>query len=311
MKILITGGAGFIGSNLAREAVRRGWGVRVLDSFFLGSLKNLSGIADSIEIIKDAVDNEKTVDAATRGVDYIFHEAAVSSSQMFLRDPRIGVSVNVKGIINLLHSAHQNGVRRIIYASTSSIYGALPTPQREDIGIIKCPNQYAATKLASEYIAKAYTLEHGLETVGLRYFSIYGPGEEPKGEYANMVSQFLWDMKKGKRPVIYGDGNQTRDFVFVNDVVRANFLAMKKPVSGEVFNVGSGKATTINTLVNLLNKCLGMTMEPVYVKNPIKNYVKHTLADTSKAKKLLKFEPRTPLKNGIEKLVEHYQSAKK
>jgi UDP-glucose 4-epimerase len=308
MKILVTGGAGFVGSNLARAAVRREWEVRILDNLYLGSLENLFDIKDEIEIIKGDIKNAKTVDVATRDIDYIFHEAAVSSSQMFLKDPRVGVSVNVEGFINLLHSAHQNGVRRIIYASTSSIYGALPTPQREDMTIIECPNQYAATKLASEYIAKAFTLQQGLETVGLRYFSIYGPGERPKGSFANMISQFLWGMIEGKQPVIYGDGNQTRDFVYVDDLVEANFLAMKKPVSREVFNVGGGKATTINTVVELLNKQLGLDMKPVYLENPIKNYVYHTLADVTKAKKSLGFKAKISPEKGIEKLVKYYQS---
>jgi nucleoside-diphosphate-sugar epimerase len=304
MKILVTGGAGFIGSNLAREAVERGWQVRVFDNFYLGSLENLSIIKKEIELIKGDIRDKKTIDAATRGVDYIFHQAAVSSSQMFVPDPSEGFSVNVQGFANLLFHAHKNGVQRVVYASTSSIYGDLPTPHREDMFIKSCPNHYAASKLASEYLAKAHTLEHGLETVGLRYFSVYGPGEEKKGKYANMVSQFLWVMRNGEPPVIYGDGSQTRDFTYVKDVVEANFLAMKKKhASGEVFNIGTGRSVTINEVVALLNKHLGKNLKPKYIRNPIRNYVYHTLADTEKAKNLLGFEARVPLEKGIEMLV--------
>ena len=308
MNVLITGGAGFVGSNLAREAVHKGWRVRVLDNFYLGSPKNLSDIIKEIELIKGDIRSRKTVNRATRGVDYVFHQAAVSSSQIFVPDPSEGFSVNVQSFANLLFHAHKNGVKRVIYASTSSIYGDLPTPHREDMFIKSCPNHYAASKLASEHLAKAHTLEHGLETVGLRYFSIYGLGEGHKGRYANMISQFLLGMRKGVPPVIYGDGSQTRDFTYVKDVVEANFLAArKKCISGEVFNIGTGKATTLNVLVALLNKCLGMNLKPKHVRNPIKNYVYHTKADITKAKKLLGFEAKTTLEMGIERLIRHYE----
>lgn len=308
MNVLITGGAGFVGSNLARETVHKGWQVRVLDNFYLGSPKNLSDIIKEIEVIKGDIRSGKTVDRATRGVDYVFHQAAVSSSRMFVPDPSEGFSVNVQGFANLLFHAHKNGVQRVIYASTSSIYGDLPTPHREDMFIKSCPNHYAASKLASEHLAKAHTLEHGLETVGLRYFSIYGPGEEHKGRYANMISQFLLGMRKGEPPVIYGKGSQTRDFTYVKDAVEANFLAAgKKGISREVFNIGTGKSTTINAAAALLNKYLGMDLKPRYVRNPIKNYVYHTLADTTKAKKLLGFKAKVPLEKGIEILARHYE----
>lgn len=308
LKILVTGGAGFIGSNIAREAIKKGWEVRVLDNFFLGSLENLNDIIDEIELIRGDIRNEKLVKRATRDVDYIFHQAAVSSSQMFVPDPSLGISVNVQSFSNLLRYAHENGVRRVVYASTSTIYGDLPTPHREDMRIERCPNFYATTKLASEYLAKTFTLDRGLETVGLRYFSIYGPGEKPKGKYANLVTQFLWWMKKGERPIIYGDGSQTRDFTYVKDVVKANFLAAKrKKASGEVFNVGTGKSTSVNAVTALLNKYLGTKIKPKYTRNPIKGYVYHTKADTTKSKKLLGFKAEIPLEKGLKLLVRCYE----
>jgi nucleoside-diphosphate-sugar epimerase len=306
MKCLVTGGAGFIGSNLAREAVERGWQVRLLDNFYLGSSENLSSLKREIKLINGDIRDRKTIDAATKGIDYIFHQAAVSSSQMFVPDPSEGFSVNVQGFANLLFHAHKNGVQRVVYASTSSIYGDLPTPHREDMFIKSCPNHYAASKLASEYLAKAHTLQQGLETVGLRYFSVYGPREERKGKYANMISQFLWGMKREETPVIYGDGFQTRDFTYVKDIVEANFLATKKKrASGEVFNIGTGRSTTINAAVSLLNKNLGTNLKPKHVRNPIKNYVCHTLADTEKAKNLLGFEAKTSLEKGIKILLSY------
>jgi len=247
------------------------------------------------------------VKRATRGVDYIFHQAAVSSSQMFVPDPSLGISVNVQGFANLLRYGHENCVQRVIHASTSTIYGTLPTPHREDMRIERCPNFYAMTKLASEYLAKTFTLDRGLETVGLRYFSIYGPGEKPKGEYANLITQFLWWMKKGERPVIYGDGSQTRDFTYVKDVVKANFLAAKrKNASGEVFNVGTGKSASVNAATALLNKYLGTDIRPKYARNPIRGYVYHTKADTTKSKKLLGFKAEIPLEKGLKMLVRYY-----
>ena len=305
---MVTGGAGFVGSNIAKEGIRKGWKVRVLDNFFLGSSENLKEIRDEIELIRGDVRNEKLVNRATRGVDYIFHQAAVSSSQMFVPDPSFGLSVNVQGFANLLHYAHENGVQRVVHASTSTIYGALPTPHREDMRIERCPNFYATTKLASEYLAKTFTLDRGLETVGLRYFSIYGPGEKPKGEYANLITQFLWWMKKGERPVIYGDGSQTRDFTYVKDVVKANFLAAKRKIaSGEVFNVGTGKSASVNAATALLNKYLGTDIKPKYARNPIKGYVYHTKADTTKSRKLLGFKAEIPLEKGLKLLVRCYE----
>jgi UDP-glucose 4-epimerase len=221
---------------------------------------------------------------------------------MFEPDPRRGVEVNVMGGLNLLQASAEAGVERLVYASTSSLYGSQPVPWREDMPIPFAPNAYAASKLAFEYLAKLYSNRGQVETVGLRYFSVYGPGEEPKGQYANMVSQFLWAIRKGDQPVVYGDGNQTRDFTYVDDVVRANFHALKTKSVGEIFNVGTGMETTISDMVNMLGDSLGKLAKPRYVPNPIRNYVYRTMADTSRAKKLLGFRAEVPLKDGIGRL---------
>jgi len=247
--------------------------------------------------------NREDVRRAVKDVDYVFHEGAVSSSPMFEPDPSRGVEVNVMGGLYLLHAAADAGVGRFVYASTSSIYGDLPVPWREDMVLRAPPNLYAASKLAFEYLARVYTLRGELDTVGLRYFSIYGPGEETKGIYANMISQFLWALRKGERPVIYGDGNQTRDFTHVDDVVRANFLALETKSVGEVFNVGTGRETSINTMERTLSELLEKRIEPKYVPNPIRNYVYRTFADTSKAAKLLGFKAAVSFEEGVAHLV--------
>jgi UDP-glucose 4-epimerase len=218
---------------------------------------------------------------------------------MFQPDPSRGVEVNVMGGLNLLQASAHAGVRRLVYASTSSLYGDLPLPWREDMAINATPNAYAASKLAFEYLAKVYTTNNGLETVGLRYFSIYGPGEETKGPYANMVSQFMWAVRKDEHPIVYGDGNQTRDFTYVDDAVRANLLAVHTKYVGDVFNVGTGRETTINNVLKILGVLVGKPVKAKYVPNPISNYIYRTVADTSKAEKLLGFRAEVPLAEGI------------
>jgi UDP-glucose 4-epimerase len=295
MKILVTGGAGFIGSNIANELAKDNE-VVVADNFFLGRKDNLE---KNIIVKKCDILDRKKIFSLCKDIDFIFHQAAASSSPMFLKNLNEAVSVNVNGFINILDAARKNDVKRVIYASTSSIYGNIKGPLREDMKTIP-PNFYAASKLMDEFIADIYYKEYGLESIGLRYMSVYGPNEKGKGLFANMVSQFLWSMQKGKRPVIYGDGKQTRDFVFVKDVVQANILAMKKKKIGhEIFNVGTGRATTLNELVKILNKILGKNIKPLYVKNPVKNYIYTQLADITKIKKMLGYQPRYSLEDGI------------
>lgn len=299
MKILVTGGAGFIGSNLVEELVRLGHEAVVLDNFYLGTKKNLEGL--DAEIINGDIRNADVVNKAANGVDVIFNEAASSSSPMFMKNLRDAVSVNVDGFINILNAARDNS-SKVVYASTSSIYGNLPPPLREDMNVTP-PNFYSATKLFNEQLAAVYTSEYGIETVGFRYMSVYGPKEEGKGVFANLASQFLWALQKNEQPVIYGNGSQTRDFVYVGDVVQANILAMKKKLGGEVFNVGTGIGTSLNTLVDLLNKILGKNVKPKYIETPVKNYIDTQLADISKIKKMLGFEPKYMLEEGIKDML--------
>ncbi len=295
MKVLVTGGAGFIGSNLVEELSKRGYEVVALDNFYLGTRKNLEGL--DVKIIDGDIRNAELVAKAGNGVDCIFNQAAASSSPMFMKNLRDAVSANTDGFINILNAARENGARKVVYASTSSIYGNAGGALREDIRVTP-PNFYAVTKMFNEQLASVFTNEYGIQTVGFRYMSVYGPREEGKGVFANLVSQFLWAMKRDEQPLIYGDGTQTRDFVYVKDVVEANMLALEKDVT-DVFNVGTGVATSMNSLIAMLNRILGKSITPAYVATPVKNYIDTQLADISKIGRVLGFKPKYNLEKGI------------
>lgn len=304
MRVLITGGCGFIGSNIAEAAVEEGHEVTVLDNFFLGRQENISRIKGKVDLVKGDVRDEKLVMKMTKNMDAVLHQAAASSSGMFRTDLKGSVAVNIEGTINLLNAAKENGVKRFVYASTSSIYGNNRPPLQEDMPVLP-PNFYAATKLGKEYLARLFSQEYGLETVGLRYMSVYGPHEEGKGIYANLVSQFLWAMQKNEQPILYGDGCQTRDFTYVKDVVQANLLAMKVKTKmlGEIFNVGTGTAHSLNELVAVINRLLGKHIQPKYVDIPVQNYIFAQLADVSKIGKLLGYRPGYTLEDGVKDML--------
>jgi UDP-glucose 4-epimerase len=304
MKCLVTGGAGFIGSHIAEELVKKNHEVIVLDNFLLGRKENLSSFMDKIQLVEGDIRDEKLVMKLTKDVDFIFNQAAASSSPMFMQNLREALSINMDGFASILNAARKNEVKRVISASTSSIYGNNPLPLREDMKVTP-PNFYSVSKLACENLAKVFSSEYGVQTVCFRYMSVYGPREESKGIYANLVSQFLWAIRKNKRPVIYGDGSQTRDFVFVKDVVQANLLAMdmNKKISGEVINVGTGKATSLNELVSILNNILRKNVKPKYIELKIKNYISGQQADLTKARKLLGYSPKYTLEEGIKKII--------
>ena len=304
MKCLVSGGAGFIGSHIAEALVEESHEVTVLDNLLLGRKENLSPVMDKIQFVEGDIRDEKLVLKLTKDVDFIFNEAAASSAPMFMQNLREAFSTNIDGLAAILNAAKENGIKRVVYASTSSIYGNNPVPLRENMKVMP-PNFYSVSKLACENLAKVFSSEYGVQSVGFRYASVYGPREESKGIYANLVSQFLWAIRKNERPVIYGDGSQTRDFVFVKDVVQANLLAMdmSKKISGEVINVGTGKATSLNELVSILNRVLGKNVKPKYTELKIKNYIFGQQADLTKAKKLLGYAPKYTLEEGIREII--------
>jgi len=305
MKILVTGGAGFIGSNLAEKLVED-HDVTVLDDLYIGSKKNLDDT--DIEFVEGSVMDEALVNNVCKDCDYIFHNAAMSSSPMFKEQPKLGMEVNVLGFMNVMKAARDNGVKKVVYASTSSLYNGNPLPYSE-MQPITAKTFYEASFRTREMVAQTYYFENDVSSIGLRYFSVYGPRESHKGKYANNISQFLWDMMKGKPAVIYGDGTQRRDFTFVNDVVSANILAMTSKINFDIFNVGTGIGTSFNDLIALINKLLGTSIEPMYVDNPIKNYVHDTIADLSLVAKSLGYKPQWTLEKGIKFLIDYYKNA--
>lgn len=306
LKILVTGGAGFIGSNIANTLKKEGNDVVVLDDLSLGTTSNL---AEGVEFLWGSVMDRDVVNRVASDCDYIFHDAAMSSSQMFADDPRAGVDVNMMGFMNIMESARKSGkVSKVIYASSSSIYNGLAMPFNEG-QVISPKTFYEVSFYCREVAARSYFLEYGVPSIGLRYFSVYGRNERHKGKYANNISQFLWDMAEGSAPVIYGDGSQSRDFTQVDDVVQANLLAMRSEKEFGIYNVGTGVETTFNQVIDIINRELGTEIRPKYVNNPIKNYVQDTLADILLIKTELKYSPVSSIEQGIKSLVADLQSA--
>jgi UDP-glucose 4-epimerase len=290
MKILVTGGAGFIGSNIANTLSReKHTTVVAFDDLSLGRPINLS---QNVKFVKGSVmDYELTLELS-KGCDYIFHSAAKSSSPMFKNDPREGVDINALGFMNVMESAKRNRAKKVIFASSSSMYNGLPIPFKES-QIITPKTFYEASFYCREILAKSYYLENGLNSIGLRYFSVYGPNEKHKGNFANNISQFLWTMTNGESPIIYGDGTQTRDFTFVDDVVQANILALQSEEREfGIYNIGTGTETSFSRIVEIINQHLGTDIRATYVDNPIKNYVHKTKADISLAKSELSYEAK-------------------
>ncbi|MDZ7336918.1 MAG: SDR family oxidoreductase [candidate division KSB1 bacterium] len=313
---LITGGAGFIGSHLVEELLRRGEQVRVLDNFSTGKRENLAQVlralrdegieaADHLEVVEGDVRSYHIVREAVEGVDFVLHQAALPSVPRSVKDPITTNEVNVVGTLNILNAAHQAGVRRIVYASSSSIYGDLETlPKTEDM-LPKPLSPYAVSKLAGEKYCQVFTRLYGLETVCLRYFNVFGPRQDPFSQYSAVIPKFVRLMAQGERPTVYGDGTQSRDFTYVSNVVQANLLACSADAeyaSGEVFNIAFGRRVTINELVRVINELLGTQVEAVHAE-PRLGDVRHSLANIGKARQYLGYEPEVDFAEGLRRCV--------
>ena len=299
-RVLVTGGAGFIGSNVANHLAADNE-VIALDDGYLGTPSNL---ADDVEYVERSV----LADDLPTDVDCVFHLAALSSRAMHEENPTRGARVNVEGFINTVEQARHDGCETVVYASTSSIYSGKPRPSAESLDV-EAATGYEASKLARERYAEYYQNFHDLSMAGLRFFAVYqgyGGAEEHKDGYANLITQFADWIANGESPEIWGDGTQTRDFTHVEDVVRATVAAAEGELNG-IYNVGTGRETALNELVELLNEELGTDIEPTYTEMPMKNYVYHTQADHSKLTDATGWEPQVSLPEGIERVCANYE----
>lgn len=298
---LVTGGAGFIGSHLVEVLDGDGWRVRVLDDFSTGSEENLARVADRIEVQRGDVRDEQAVRAATAGVDVVFHEAAIASVPRSIAEPLLADSVNLSGTLRLLEAARHNGVRRVVFASSSAVYGNGATPPVRETDPPAPISPYGVQKLASEHYLRLYADLHGLETVVLRYFNVYGNRQDPRSDYAAVVPVFLTAAATGRAIAIHGDGQQSRDFIHVEDVARANRLAADAPdASGGVFNVASGRATTVSELAEGVVAAAERRLAVVH-EGAREGDIRESWAAVDAARKRLGFEARIGLEDGIQR----------
>lgn len=304
---LVTGGAGFIGSHIVDRLVQDGHNVRVLDNFFAGKMSNIEHNLNKIDLINGDLRDMETVARAVDGIDYVLHQAALRSVPMSVADPLPYCDVNIRGTLNLLTASRDAGVKRLVFASSSSVYGDNPAlPKTEDM-MPEPISPYAVTKHAGESYCRMFTKLYGLDTVSLRYFNVFGPRQDPHSQYATVIPLFITVMMRGERPVIFGDGLQSRDFTFVSNNVDANLLACTAPDSaGEIINIACGQNHTLLRLVEIINELLGTSIEPILADERAGD-VKHTKGDGSKARKLLGFEPKVDFEEGLREMVEKFR----
>ncbi|MEX0641507.1 MAG: SDR family oxidoreductase [Pirellulales bacterium] len=305
---LVTGGAGFIGSHLVEALVARGDRVRVLDNFSTGSRENLKPFAGRVEVFEGEITDPRTASAAVAGVDCVFHEAALASVPRSVEHPLETHAACVTGTLVLLDTARRAGVRRVVYAASSSAYGDQPTSSKRETDVPSPLSPYAAAKLAGENYCRAFASSYGLETVALRYFNVFGPRQDPESPYSAVIPRFITALVAGRQPVIYGDGHQSRDFTYVGNVVEGNLLAADAAgVAGEVINVASGRTTSLLELIAVLNKLLGTNVQPVH-EPPRVGDVRDSLADITKARNLLGYDPQVDLETGLRRSIDFYRT---
>jgi nucleoside-diphosphate-sugar epimerase len=305
MKILVTGGAGFIGSHLVRALLERGDAVRVLDNFFSGRRSNLAGL--EVELIEGDITNAEVVKRALLGITHVLHLAAVPSVPRSIADPLTSDAVNVVGTLNVLVAARDLGIQRVVFASSSAVYGeAFAGAKREDLPLYPL-SPYGVSKLAAEKYGAAFHTVYGLETVALRYFNVFGPRQDPRSEYAAVIPKFIQAVLDGRRPTIYGDGEQTRDFTYVANVVQANLLALEAPsVAGQAFNIAAGNEISLNRFVRTLIEISGHDFQPEYTA-PRKGDILHSVADISQARASLEYGPFIDFSEGLTRTFHWYR----
>ena len=308
---LVTGGAGFIGSHIATRLVEMGGTVRVLDNLCAGFRHNLEHVQNDIEFIEGDVADEAVVARAMRGIEIVFHQAALASVPMSLNNPLATHRACVTGTVTVLNAAVKAGVRRLLYAASSSAYGDRPYSAKRESDLPQVLSPYAAAKLAGEFYLEAFYRSFGLETVGLRYFNVFGPRQDPNSPYSAVIPLFVTRLLSGQRPIVYGDGCQSRDFTFVENVVEGNILASRASnVAGRIFNMADGRQTTLLQLLHILRELLEVEIEPDFQPARVGD-VRESLADMSLARHFLAFEPKTNLEQGLRRTIDYYKSSAK
>jgi len=303
---LVTGGGGFIGSQIAHELVRRGQRVRVFDNGSSEGLQRLCAVPEEVEWHAGDIRDEAALAGALRGVEVVFHQAAVASVQRSIVEPDVTHAVNLTGTLNVLVAAQRSGVRRVVFASSSAVYGDLPgSPKSESMPVLPL-SPYAAQKLAGEQYCWIWHSLYGLETVALRYFNVFGPGQDPLGEYAAVIPKVITTVLSGGRPIIFGDGEQSRDFIYISNVVEANLRAAVMPAAvGRVINVGAGSSISLNHFIAQLGGVIGHEIDPIYAA-PRLGDVRESVADISRLRAALDYRPTVSFREGIERMVEAF-----
>lgn len=310
MQVLVTGGAGFIGSHIAERLLALGHTVRVLDNFATGHRSNLSGFCEEVELIEGDIQSYERANRAVAGCDAVIHQAALPSVPRSIQDPLTSNATNVIGTLNVLLASRDQGVSRVICASSSSTYGRNAALPKHEALKAEPISPYATAKLAAEGYCRSFTTVYGLETVSLRYFNVFGPRQDPLSEYAAVVPRFITSLLAGERPVIFGDGEQSRDFTYVDNVVEATIRAMEAAnVAGRTINVACGEQVTLNQLVAEMQDMLGTNIEPTYAA-PRPGDVRHSLADVSLAKELLEYLPTVSLREGLRRTIQFLCAAR-
>ena len=308
MRILVTGGAGFIGSHLVSALLRRGDAIRVLDNFSTGFRSNLAAVDGEFELLEGDLRSYERVHAAVRGCDAVLHQGALPSVPRSVQDPITSSEINIGGTLNVLLTARDEGVRRVVVASSSSVYGDTPGLPRVETMAASPLAPYAVAKLAAEQYALSFHRVYGLESVALRYFNVFGPRQDPMSHYSAVIPRFIVALQHGQAPEIFGDGEQSRDFTYVDDVVQANLLAIDAPeAAGRAFNVACGRQRSLNDLVRVLNRLLGTEIDAVH-SPPRPGDVMHSLADITLARRLLGYEPAVDFESGLQLTARDYSA---
>ena len=310
MRVLVTGGSGFIGSNLARALLARGDEVRVLDNFSTGNRDNLAGLEHDVELVEGDLRSYERVHAAVRGVEVVFHQGALPSVPRSVQDPLTTTAVNVEGTLNVLLAARDEAVRRVVNASSSSVYGNGGELPRSETQLPDPISPYAVAKLAAERFCTSFSRVYAMEIVSLRYFNVFGPRQDPLSQYAAVVPRFIRAVDEGRPVTVYGDGEQSRDFTYVDNVVVANLLAADtSSVQGEIVNVATGSSVTVNELADTIGRLLSAPVEKAYEREREAD-VRASWADLSEARRLLKYEPHVDLEEGLRRTIDFLRDGK-